>query len=185
MLEATGNRALLAQLAEQRELIARLQQQVDILERDAEMLERMNDRLAHQRDRRVARRRDRAQRRLARRTAPTSTVFPRLACGADIQTDPVIYGLVDPRRPEHVRYVGQAQRAIPRLVGHLTERSSTNPRCRWVAALLAEGVAPDMVLIERVSYGADIAEIEAYWIHTMRGLGHADLNSNIPRWCAA
>lgn len=173
--------ALRAEVEQSRRLIATLRTEIAWLERDRDITDELLANLTADRERKVAAQRRRTDRRLARRQMPTSTAFPLIVRGADLMTDVAIYGLVDPREPERVRYVGQATKPIARMVGHVGDQNPNNLRGRWIGALFAAGVAPDMVLLERVPVGADIDGREAYWIHALRDLGQADLNSVIPR----
>jgi hypothetical protein len=158
----------LVQLLQQERELARLRAQ----DHD-DQVARLNNRLRA--------RRTRATAQLARRGLPPTT-FPMLVCGAELRASAVIYGLVDPREPARVRYVGQAVNAEARMAGHLNGRSRPpRPMEAWLTALRTEGVTPDMVLLERVPRGADLDACERYWIHAMRDRGMADLNTAIPK----
>lgn len=105
--------------------------------------------------------------------------FPLLVRGADACAA-VVYGLVDPRQPELVRYVGRAEVAAVRLGAHVKSAREDSAKGRWLRDMLAQGHYPDMVLLERAAANADLDSLEAWWIHHMRGQGMADLNVSIP-----
>jgi hypothetical protein len=127
------------------ELVRLLQQERELARLRAQdhddQVARLNNRLRA--------RRTRATAQLARRGLPPTT-FPMLVCGAELMASAVIYGLVDPREPARVRYVGQAVNAEARMAGHLNGRSRPpRPMEAWLTALRTEGVTPDMV--DRIS----------------------------------
>lgn len=66
-----------------------------------------------------------------------------------------IYGLVDPRQPGVVRYVGSSKNVERRLYGHthsMCGREKT-PKTEWVRQLRVEGVKPAAVLLEHLPKG--------------------------------
>lgn len=117
-----------------------------------------------------------------------------LVRGADVKKrGGLIYGLVDPRQPSRVRYVGQTTgHPNARYRQHLPPRRLRAPvdRCArsvWFRGLLEIGVYPDMVLLERVpDAGAwELTERERQWIAKLRRKGQADLNAPLPQhWLA-
>ena len=88
-----------------------------------------------------------------------------------------IYTLVDPREPEHVRYVGKADDPKARFRQHLHSVKTYKKRryvyC-WIGSLLKVGVTPDMNIIEEVAYKVkeDWASREQHWISLYRISGH-------------
>lgn len=86
---------------------------------------------------------------------------------------PAVYGLVDPREPDRVRYVGQAVAPLIRYAGHLTAGSIRVSN--WVGALDAAGESPVMVLLEACAE-ADLVAREGHWLAHFRALDQADLN---------
>jgi hypothetical protein len=74
-----------------------------------------------------------------------------------------IYGLVDPR-DRRVRYVGQTNDVEERLRCHTKyasaiSREGQKAKGRWTQALLAEGLRPQIVVLEVVPFAvADTAE---------------------------
>lgn len=93
-----------------------------------------------------------------------------------------MYGLVDPRNPAVVRYVGQTTTPEARYGAHVTANMwDKSRRSTWLRSLLLGGTYPQMVLLERVRDAARLCEREAHWIAAMRRNGEADLNgTNIP-----
>lgn len=95
-----------------------------------------------------------------------------------------IYTLCDPRdgRP---RYVGRTiQRLGNRLQSH-TSPKGKNPRVRWVAGLLADGVKPRIELLETVPL-EDGPATEEYWTELLRFFGADLLNVGTATqgaWC--
>jgi len=87
-----------------------------------------------------------------------------------------VYALFDPRDPEVVRYVGLTCDPPQRLTEHIdgakgsrwgSENAAKNA---WIAGLLADGVLPEMRILEVIS-GTDWIEVKAegssretYWI---------------------
>lgn len=130
----------------------------------------------------------------------TGRITPGVTCprevlvrGADVRRKGgVIYGLVDPRQPSRVRYVGQTV-GLPesRYRQHIHDSApqrgrrmpATCARARWISALLAESVYPDMILLERVpDVGAwELTDCERRWIATLGKRNQADLNAPLPR----
>lgn len=73
-----------------------------------------------------------------------------------------IYGLVDPRQPEVIRYVGQTRNISNRLNGHTHQRGN-GPKAKWMQQLRRDGVKPVAVLLEETDLaGANDAETK--WI---------------------
>lgn len=100
---------------------------------------------------------------------------------ADTQwAQPTIYGLVDPREPDRIRYVGQSLCAASRYASHIKpSNGSRSLRDRWIAVLLADGIFAAMVLLERPT-AADLDSCEATWIANLKAVGQADLNGRRP-----
>ncbi len=61
-----------------------------------------------------------------------------------------IYLLIDPRRPEIIRYVGQTATPHSRLIQHCCE-SGRSAKCQWLELMAREGVMPSMVVIEETT----------------------------------
>jgi hypothetical protein len=100
--------------------------------------------------------------------------YPVLYAGRDFCRT-VIYGLVDPREPHRVRYVGKAVRAALRFAQHFIDGG---PRGNWFADMERDGVLPDMVLLEESDKSARGREL--HWFNLLRSLGQADLNVQRP-----
>ena len=105
-----------------------------------------------------------------------------LVRGAEWGKTAIIYGLVDPRKPTVVRYVGKTT-STPgaRYAGHLSERSKCGwKRSGWMFKLKEAGILPDMVLLETVAPCDRVEAREHHWITTLRQQGMADLNVTLP-----
>lgn len=130
-------------------------------------------------------RRDRkrsADRSLNRRKPVARSKFPVVARG-EHHSGAVIYGLIDPREPERIRYVGQAKSAGSRLASHISGSARpTSKKDRWIAQLVSEGAYPDMVMLERAKPDADVDALERWWIAQMVTKGQADMNTaSVPK----
>lgn len=73
-----------------------------------------------------------------------------------------IYILVDPRRPEGVRYVGQTLTPRSRLIQHCCE-SGQSGKCQWIEALARDGIMPQMIVVEETTESESDAK-ERLWI---------------------
>lgn len=82
-----------------------------------------------------------------------------------------IYGLVDPRKKDKIRYVGKADSPRTRLNGHMADSRKKKNRKRpvvcWIKELGLAGLKPEMVIIEQVSVDK-WKEAEIYWIALYR-----------------
>ncbi len=78
-----------------------------------------------------------------------------------------IYGLCDPREPSLIRYVGFTTLTKRRLRAHINNSrkgvESNLHKARWINQLLAEGVEPVMIIIEK-GCGDGWAQAEQDWI---------------------
>lgn len=86
---------------------------------------------------------------------------------------PVVYGLVDPRDANRIRYVGQATKPAARYMGHM--HGPGNRVKAWMLEMEEDGEAPAMVLLEDCEEG-DLDVRENHWINHYKSLGQADLN---------
>jgi hypothetical protein len=105
--------------------------------------------------------------------------FPVIAQGEEfVRRSCIIYGLVDPREPRRVRYVGKSVNPYGRFYTHLQTRYG--PVGRWMAELHARthDRYPDLVLLEHVARGASGREL--FWFQDLRRHGQADLNGASP-----
>lgn len=95
-----------------------------------------------------------------------------------------IYGLVDPREPDLVRYVGMAERFLDRFLAHLREAKGDrySRRGEWITGLQKSGLLPDMVVLEVVQCHRQryLEGRERYWITKYVLAGQADLNQAVP-----
>lgn len=87
----------------------------------------------------------------------------------------LVYGLVDPREPTVVRYVGQSRNTRTRLDFHLENAAAgrTAPVNRWIRDLVAAGVAPKLVVLDQDGKW-DITEV--ILIERLRAAGTPLLN---------
>lgn len=88
-----------------------------------------------------------------------------------------IYKLVDPREPEHVRYVGKTIDPRKRYLEHIRMAEKRVRICyssNWVFSLLSENTNPEMIIIEEATFEnkKDWYERERYWIAYYKELGH-------------
>lgn len=106
----------------------------------------------------------------------------RLLLRGDLATLWVIYGLIDPREPAVVRYVGKSMAPGSRLCSHIDNASSVSQwsgkKDQWIYGLLGAGLAPDMVLLEEAAH--ECRGRELHWLNTLRAIGQADLNTVPP-----
>lgn len=67
-----------------------------------------------------------------------------------IQGQTAIYGLVDPRQPDVIRYVGQSK--IPRIrhIQHISNLESSK-KSEWIESLAQNGIFPQMIIFLWVS----------------------------------
>lgn len=87
---------------------------------------------------------------------------------------PSIYGLADPRTGE-VRYIGKANNPERRLKGHKREASRRRtPLYDWMRKLAAEGISPQLLIIEADC--VDWQEAERRLIAEARARGDRILN---------
>lgn len=108
---------------------------------------------------------------------PPALLPGQVLCQEIVPTE-VIYGLVDPRDPELVRYVGRTCDPVHRYRNHMTAGSEAVNA--WAAMVMAEGVMPVMVLLESCDRDLVFSR-EAHWIRFYRQRFQADLNASIPR----
>lgn len=105
-----------------------------------------------------------------------------LVRGAEVSKLGIIYGLIDPRQPGKIRYVGQTIAApLNRYNAHVRPiAGDLSRKAVWIRELIAADVLPDMVLLERVSRVSCLTDRERVWIAAMRQRGQADLNAPLP-----
>lgn len=73
-----------------------------------------------------------------------------------------IYILIDPRKPQTARYVGQTATPHSRHIQHCCE-SGKSTKCQWLELLAREGVMPSMVIVEETNETEADAK-EKLWI---------------------
>lgn len=99
-----------------------------------------------------------------------------------------IYILVDPREPDHIRYVGHNRTTLKaRLRAHITE-TTTKPnmlKSIWIQSLLSNNIRPIIVLLESVvaTEKTELLKLlntkEVYWISECKRLGHKLENATV------
>jgi hypothetical protein len=87
-----------------------------------------------------------------------------------------IYALIDPRTPEKFYYIGHTQTPKRRLSGHCVDKVPS-PKRDWIQGLLAQGVRPQVKIIEQFEIGFPLGR-ERYWIKFFMALGHPLTNVN-------
>lgn len=95
---------------------------------------------------------------------------------------PMIYGLVDPLEPDHVRYVGKTK-APTRPRGHQYEALSADyhtHKIHWILKLLSEGRTYDIITIKQ--HPSDVSDddlntSEIFYIAKYRSEGHRLTNA--------
>jgi hypothetical protein len=93
-----------------------------------------------------------------------------------------VYGLIDPRKPDLVAYVGRSKgHILGRYFQHIENAADADGSCtqrvRWLAELVALRMWPGLVLIESVSSRPRLlAERESWWIAEYKKRGEAWVN---------
>lgn len=74
-----------------------------------------------------------------------------------------VYGLVDPRKPRTVRYVGSSHDVEGRLYAHIhsTAHHDQTPKTQWVRQLRKEGVTPFAKILQPLPEGVTPAQRQA------------------------
>ena len=92
-----------------------------------------------------------------------------------------IYALVDPREPKIWRYVGRSFQPRPRRTQHVSDSRKTcgyrTAKEAWIAHLLAEGLEPQIILLETGIHGRQAEAREYAWIERGFALGYPLTNS--------
>lgn len=99
--------------------------------------------------------------------------------------EPFVYGLVDPREPEHIRYVGMASAfsGRPRAHARLARYPETKPchLINWVRRLQAEGIEYEILILRSLPVGTDahtVGEVERMYISLLKRTGHNLTNTH-------
>lgn len=89
-----------------------------------------------------------------------------------------IYGLINPRKPEHIKYIGKTVRKLElRLTAHLQEaKTKNNKRTSWINHLRKQNIKPKIIVIEIIKIDL-LNEREIYWISYYRKMNQADKNT--------
>lgn len=101
---------------------------------------------------------------------------------------PLIYGLIDPLEPKHIRYVGMAMK-----VGRSFEHAKNAKRLvskhsylfHWIRLLQAENREPAVLILEELSEDATrnfVGEVEKMYITSLREIGHKLTNVSGGGW---
>lgn len=88
----------------------------------------------------------------------------------------VIYALLDPREPKHIRYVGHAFDTRRRLQQHIRSgalpASRSTRKGRWIAAILSDHVRPQLIVLESDVHPDRVLNREDHWIRRLLRTGH-------------
>jgi hypothetical protein len=88
-----------------------------------------------------------------------------------------IYGLVDPREPGKVMYVGKSSEPEERLRAHIiAAQHGLTRKDFWIRKLQAEGIEPAFQILESVSFSMNWTDREKHWIKLWRSRNTALLN---------
>lgn len=91
----------------------------------------------------------------------------------------IVYGLVSPKQPQRIRYVGTTRNHMLRYLSHCAKRRG--PIGRWVRSLSRSGLTPMMICIQDISDVSDRGGTTEWgWIEYFRAHGQADLNIAVP-----
>lgn len=105
-----------------------------------------------------------------------TTLNDGLDSAPELEGKPVyIYGLRDPET-HLIRYIGKAENPKARLSGHLRDKANCH-RVHWIQGLLARGLKPEVVIIEKIEGEWPWQESERHWIDYGRRNGW-DLTNN-------
>jgi hypothetical protein len=95
-----------------------------------------------------------------------------------------IYGLVDTRHPDTIRYVGSSENIAARLYSHWHSRpagsAGRTPKSQWLDSLHADGAQIAAVVLEACDPGPRQSKVrmarEGHHIQRLHEVGQADLN---------
>lgn len=89
-----------------------------------------------------------------------------------------IYGLVNPKEPAHIRYVGKTIDLTERLKEHIWEGDSSGTyKGNWIASLLKQNIKPEIVTLELTNVD-EWPQREQYNIKDLLVKGHKLTNGN-------
>lgn len=90
----------------------------------------------------------------------------------------VIYGLVDPITNE-LRYIGKAKNALDRFHEHMRPRNlvARTHKNNWLNSLVAQGLKPELIIIEECPDMFSMDEAEDFWIQYYKSIGARLTNS--------
>ncbi len=90
----------------------------------------------------------------------------------------LVYGLVDPRT-HHLRYVGKSESGSIRPRQHVEPARLVidhTHKGNWLRRLLAEGLKPEIVVIQEFDDNEILGQAEIFWIAYFKRLGHSLTN---------
>lgn len=97
-----------------------------------------------------------------------------------MQTRCYLYCLIDPRCPEHIRYIGITRCDLKlRLARHFEEaayKKSNSYKNNWVRGLIHEGVRPEILLIDSLPSWEAACKSEIETIKELKALGYKLVN---------
>lgn len=84
----------------------------------------------------------------------------------------VIYALLDPTTKQ-IKYIGQALNALERLAEHMKPRSreAKSHKNNWLNSLVAQGLKPELIVLESFEDPYKLNEAEIFWIAYYRSIG--------------
>jgi group I intron endonuclease len=89
-----------------------------------------------------------------------------------------IYGLVDDRDPNEIRYVGKASNVSVRLGEHKRNKKTHSHKIHWINKVLSEGGDILIIVLEECS-DEDWKDREIFWIAKLRSEGKRLTNSTM------
>lgn len=85
----------------------------------------------------------------------------------------IIYALIDPRTNE-IRYIGQTIKGLERPRSHWKSKRQVqfqDPCHSWIRNVLADGLVPEIDVIEEFEDASELDEAETFWIQYFRYIG--------------
>ncbi len=92
---------------------------------------------------------------------------------SDATRSPIVYGLLDPRNGT-LRYIGKSVNGLKRAYAHgkpSALKSDQTHKGNWIRSLLKQGLVPEVVLLEEPASVDDLADLERFWIASVRATG--------------
>lgn len=82
----------------------------------------------------------------------------------------IVYGLIDPASDE-LRYVGKSINGMRRAKVHVYRKNEKGHCGNWVRSLRAQGLRPDILVIETLETDVELDDAERFWIAYFRMIG--------------